>query len=280
MALDIVYGYQGKDHVKASQLGRLLAGTFGGGRYVLDTQDGLAAEMQTANTVRIGTGDLVMDNRYMTNEAYVDLTVDSGQSGYNRNDLVCAKYERAAGDDPDHSVEDVEFVVLKGTPTTGEATDPSYIAGDISAQDATAIYPLWRLPIEGLTVGEPVQLFEKLQTYSSFRDSVSREFGVASFPVGLTDNGCVLERYGYDVQLVVNVLSATSISSGQTLLTVPEGWRPSVELDIACALFDSTDYPIAGWVAVMPDGRVTVKDYLSGGREGRQVKAVCRFFTA
>ena len=176
MALDIVYGYQGKDHVKASQLGRLLAGTFGGGRYVLDTQDGLAAEMQTANTVRIGTGDLVMDNRYMTNEAYVDLTVDSGQSGYNRNDLVCAKYERAAGDDPDHSVEDVEFVVLKGTPTTGEATDPTYTAGDISAQDATAIYPLWRLPIEGLTVGEPVQLFEKLQTYSSFWDSVSREF--------------------------------------------------------------------------------------------------------
>lgn len=174
MALDIVYGYQGKDHVKASQLGRLLAGTIGAGRYVLDTQDGMAAKMQTANKVRIGTGDLVMDNRYVTNEAYQDLTVESGQSGYNRNDLVCVKYERAAGSDPDHSVESMELVVIKGTPTTGTASDPSYTAGDISAQDSAAIMPLWRLPINGLTVGNPVQLFKKHVSCSKFRDSVSQ----------------------------------------------------------------------------------------------------------
>lgn len=174
MALDIVYGYQGKDHVKASQLARLLSGTIGGGRYVLDTQDGLKATMQTANKVRIGTGDLVMDGRYITNEAYQELTVASGQSGYNRNDIVGVQYTRASGSDVDHSVETPTLKVLKGTQTTGSASDPSYTAGDIAAGDASAFMPLWRLPITGLNVGTPVKLFEKIAPYNEFRDSVSR----------------------------------------------------------------------------------------------------------
>ncbi len=175
MALDIVYGYQGKDHVKASQLARLLSGTIGEGRYVLGTQNKMAASMQTANKVRIQTGDLVMDGRYITNEAYQDLTVDSGQSGYKRNDLVGVQYTRASGSDADHAVETVSLVVKKGTQTTGTATDPSYTAGDISAGDASAFYPLWRLPINGLTVGTPVKLFEEAQTVSDLRDSISQK---------------------------------------------------------------------------------------------------------
>lgn len=174
MALDIVYGYQGKDHVKASQLARLLSGTIGEGRYVLGTQNKMAASMQTANKVRIQTGDLVMDGRYITNEAYQDLMVDSGQSGYKRNDLVGVQYTRASGSDADHAVETVSLVVKKGTQTTGTATDPSYTAGDISAGDASAFYPLWRLPINGLTVGTPVKLFEEAQTVSDLRDSISQ----------------------------------------------------------------------------------------------------------
>lgn len=184
MALDIVYGYQGKDHVKASQLARLLSGTIGEGRYVLGTQNAMAATMQTANKVRIGTGDLVMDGRYITNEAYQELTVESGQSGYNRNDLVGVQYSRASGSDADHSVETVSLVVKKGTQTSGDATDPSYTAGDIAAGDASAFYPLWRLPITGLNVGTPVKLFEELEPYSDFRDSVSQDLWSGSWSSG------------------------------------------------------------------------------------------------
>ena len=39
-------------------------------------------------------------------------------------------------------------------------------------------------------------------------------------------------------------------------------FAPSVELDFACVTFDDTSYPMAAWVAVMPDGRVMVKNYL------------------
>ena len=206
MALDIVYGYQGKDHVKASQLARLLSGTIGEGRYVLGTQNKMAASMQTANKVRIQTGDLVMDGRYITNEAYQDLTVDSGQSGYKRNDLVGVPYTRASGSDADHAVETVSLVVKKGTQTTGTATDPSYTAGDISAGDASAFYPLWRLPINGLTVGTPVKLFEEAQTVSDLRDSISR----------------VVEFEDVDV-LTGQTVAARSTAAGSVDVTVPPG---------------------------------------------------------
>lgn len=166
MALDVVYGKQKKDHVKASQLGRLLAGTTGGGRYVLGTQEHMAATMQTANLVRIGTGDFVMDNRYITNEAYVDLTVGSGQSGYNRNDLVCVRYERDGS-----GIETADLVVVKGTPTAGEAADPSFAHGSIVDGDSLAEFPLWRLPIEGLNVRTPVPVFDELEPYAKFRKS-------------------------------------------------------------------------------------------------------------
>ena len=205
MALDIVYGYQGKDHVKASQLARLLSGTIGEGRYVLGTQNEMAASMQTANKVRIATGDLVMDGRYITNEAYQDLTVDSGQSGYKRNDLVGVEYSRASGSDADHAVETVSLVVKKGTQTTGTATDPSYTAGDIAAGDASAFYPLWRLPINGLTVGTPVQLFNKAPSVADLRETISRKWASGSWSV-----------YQLNERLAVAVLKANMNISAQT----------------------------------------------------------------
>ena len=205
MALDIVYGYQGKDHVKASQLARLLSGTIGEGRYVLGTQNEMAASMQTANKVRIATGDLVMDGRYITNEAYQDLTVDSGQSGYKRNDLVGVEYSRASGSDADHAVETVSLVVKKGTQTTGTATDPSYTAGDIAAGDASAFYPLWRLPINGLTVGTPVQLFEKAPSVADLRETISRKWASGGWSV-----------YQLNERLAVAVLKANMSISAQT----------------------------------------------------------------
>lgn len=87
-----------------------------------------------------------------------------------------------------------------------------------------------------------------------------------------SNNGCRLERHGADVQLVVNALRATSAPAGSAVLTLPEGYAPAVELDIACLLFDSSSYPMIGWVAVMPDGGVYVKNYLSDGHDGLQIK--------
>lgn len=170
MAFDGVFAFQGKDHITASQLGRIVEGVAGKGRYVLPTLNQMTAEMQTANKVRVGTGDLVMDGRVVTNEAAVDLTVESGTSGYKRNDLVVCRYTKNAST----GVENFAAEVVKGTPTTGTAADPEVTEGDISTGSVSAVMPLWRIPLNGITPGAPVRIAPVASTLKTLGDSVSR----------------------------------------------------------------------------------------------------------
>lgn len=171
MAFDGVLAFRGKNHITASQLGRIVEGVAGKGRYILPTLHGLKATMQTANKVRVDTGDLVMDGRVVTNEKAVDLVVESGTSGYKRNDLVVCHYRK----DASTGVETFPAEVIKGTPTTGTPADPTYDAGDISAGGSEAIMPLWRIPIDGITPGTPVQVADTAQSLKSLGDSVSQD---------------------------------------------------------------------------------------------------------
>ena len=180
--MDIVIGYQGKDHVKAEQLRRLIAGMAGDGTYVLGTQNELAATMVTANQVRIDTGDIVAaGGAYATVETPETLTVESGATGQKRHDLVVARYEK----DASTSVESMELAVVKGTAVSfGDPVDPEVQDGSIIDGDSPVEVPLWRIPIDGLAPGTPVALFETIPTIDSLRDSVSRILDVPN--VGIT----------------------------------------------------------------------------------------------
>ena len=169
--MDIVIGYQNKEHVTAEQLGRAIAGLAGDGTYLLATQNGLAASMQTANQVRIDTGDLIAQGRVLTVETPETLTVESGVTGEKRNDLVVARYEK----DPSSNVESAELVVVKGTPVSyGDPSDPSVNEGSILDGDSPVDVPLYRIPIDGLAPGTPERLIESTPSITDLRDSVSR----------------------------------------------------------------------------------------------------------
>ena len=168
--MEIVIGFQGREHVTPGQLGRIIGGLAGTGEYVLETQNELAATMQSANQIQISTGDLVMQGRGATVEAPETLTIESGVSGQNRNDLVVARYEKNASS----SVEKCELKVIKGTAVSGTATDPSCTKGDIIGGDLVNEMPLWRVPIEGITPGTPVKLFETIPSIDGLRDFVSQ----------------------------------------------------------------------------------------------------------
>lgn len=175
--MDIVIGFQGKEHITASQVGRILAGMAGEGVYVLATQNQLAATMQTANQVRIDTGDLVMHGRVATVETPETLTVESGATGQKRNDLVVARYQK----DASSSVESIQLVVVKGTPVSyGDSSDPQINGGSILDGDSPVDVPLWRIPIDGLAPGTPVKLFEVAPSADGLRDSVSQMVSVWS----------------------------------------------------------------------------------------------------
>lgn len=181
--MEIVTGFQGKNHVTARQISRLLRGALGPGTYVLDTLDQLAAEVLTANTVRVGTGDVVIDGTFYTNEAPEELVIENGVTGLNRNDLIVCRYTKAEPSVDEEGnvdytiprIEDGVLAVVKGTPTSGTPVDPELHSASVYDENTNlSEEALYRLPITGLSVGEPVPLFQKFTPAQEFRDSLSQ----------------------------------------------------------------------------------------------------------
>lgn len=185
MAFDGVISFQGKDHITAPQIGRLIAGVAGSVRGILQTQNQIKAAMQTANRVRIDTGDVLFDARMVTNEEPFELNVANGRAGYKRNDLVVLKYSKQVG-----GVEKFTCEVIQGTPTNqGNPVDPTYVKGDILSGSTTACMPLYRLPINGITVGEPVSLLPTIKVLGEEKEDTSKHWTI------LQDDGVCRVRY-------------------------------------------------------------------------------------
>ena len=185
MALELIDGFAGKAHIGSDDLAALNSGCFGTGDYVFNYGQNLKATMTNANTCTIGTGALVSKGRRSVNLASTALTVQSGAQGQKRNDLVVARYAKASGT----NVESCTLTVIKGTPVSyGTAADPSVTANDMK---------LWRIPIDGITPGTPVQLFETIPSIDALRDSVSQKVlfsGEAWGQVSLAEDAGAFDR--------------------------------------------------------------------------------------
>lgn len=156
--LHLVTGYAGYEHVTAADQGAFNVALLGADQFVIDKGNKLAATVVTNNKIQIADGDIYMQGRYirLNSGEKVDLVIDSGKSGYMRNDLIVARYTKNA----ETGVEEVNLAVIKGTNTTGTPADPAHTSGDIVEGKAkTNEMPLYRVPIDGLNVQDLVPLF-------------------------------------------------------------------------------------------------------------------------
>lgn len=160
MSVNIVTGLTGKSHVTSAQDGRKNAFAFGSGRYVFDSGSKFAYELVSNNLVKILDGDLIDQGRHICTDQndYTELTIDNGISGNNRKDLIVMRYQKNA----DTSIESASLVVIKGTSTSGVASDPDYTEGDILSGDLVDDFPLYRVNLTGLSITSVDQLFETL----------------------------------------------------------------------------------------------------------------------
>ena len=220
MAFDGVISFQGKDHITAPQIGRLIAGVAGSVRGILQTQNQIKAAMQTANRVRIDTGDVLFDARMVTNEEPFELNVANGRAGYKRNDLVVLKYSKQVG-----GVEKFTCEVIQGTPTNqGNPVDPTYVKGDILSGSTTACMPLYRLPIDGITVGEPVSLLPTIKVLGEEKEDTSKHWTT------LQDDGICRVRYCIrGGMLYLDCYLAAGYSTRTTTAQMPKELLPSIE---------------------------------------------------
>lgn len=160
MAFEIVDGMTGTKHISSDDLSALNVATIGKADCVLKYGDDFALTMQSANSATLGTGVGMVGGKRFWNQAATSLTVQSGTQGKKRNDLVVARYAKTSA-----GIESITPVVIKGTPTTGTAADPDVTANDLK---------LWRVPLDGISVGDPVKLFEPVASLATLGDSVSQ----------------------------------------------------------------------------------------------------------
>lgn len=186
--MNLVTGHAGTEHVTAADAGMLNAAIVGGGQYVMNIGGKFAATVASSNKITISDGMLLMQGRQARIDAggSVDVAIENGAVGYNRNDLIVARYTKNT-----QGVEEMNLVCIKGTAVTGEAADPAYTSGDILSGAATQNdMPLYRVKLNGITVQTPEPLFTAANSLQD-HEKASNPHKVTAEQVGAKKSGTV-----------------------------------------------------------------------------------------
>ena len=222
--MEIVTGKAGVPHVSSADDGRRIAGEVGTGSYVLQTGGKLAPSLVDANTVRIATGDMIVQGRHIGVTAPEDVKVASGSQGKKRMDYICVHYTRDVSGSSPTLVETVEWKVLQGTPGSSAAA-PSVPKGSILDGDADVTVPICSVTFDGLTTGQPKLLIPELTPLADLGDSVSPT-------VLYSDASWLVVSYGMLCIAIAKNVKVTG--SGWTLkdcpYILPQDKRPKKEI--------------------------------------------------
>jgi hypothetical protein len=216
MTIELVDGKAGVEHISSEDKAIIHQAKFGKSDMVFDWGDAFKCSMSSSNRATIGTGCASIQGLDWHITAAESVTISNGSQGMKRNDIICAHYHR----DSETGNELVELVVLKGSPNATAAADPKVPSGKILSGAVDAYMPLWRIPLDGITVGTPVRLFTPR---GALWDSVTQTLIKSQYG---TVTGV---KSGKIAQISINWKSASTDSWGSGQFgTIPEGWRPAV----------------------------------------------------
>lgn len=270
--MELVTGFAGTAHIDPVDTAHVHAASFGPGAYLLDTQNKMAAELETANKLVIDKGDLMIQGHHFTVIEPEDVALQSGVSGQKRNALVCAKYNK----DANTGVETGSWVVKYGDSTTGTPTDPTVTTGDIL--DGGALVheePVYRIEYDGITPSDPILLLDEFTNNAAFRDSI---YQVEDVTVTMTNaNGPIFaKRSGSEVKLYI---------AGAQLKTQLNAWSPREVASIPAELAPkkavlstlTTDNGVAAF-QVKTDGKITIEARSASLKQGLSMYGYVSWF--
>lgn len=167
MAIELVTGKKGTQHITSSQHGKLYAGIVGTGEYVFgNIGSACAASIVTANEIAIADGIILMQGREIEIDlAGVSVNIDSGTQGNYRNDLIVVTYNKEATT----SLEESTITVIKGEifPDASAVVDPDYTHGDILNGEIYNEMPLYRVSLNGVNVTAVTPVFTEINSEQS-----------------------------------------------------------------------------------------------------------------
>ena len=218
MTIELVDGKAGTAHISSEDKAIIHQAKFSKSDVVFDWGDAFKCTMGSANRATIGTGCASIQGLDWHITAAESVTISNGSQGMKRNDIICAHYHRNAS----NGNENVELTALKGTPNATAAADPTIPSGKILSGAVDAYMPLWRIPLDGITVGTPVRLFTPR---GALWDSVTQTLITSQ-------HGTVTGvKTGNVAQINVAWKSANTASWGSgNFGIIPEGWRPVADV--------------------------------------------------
>lgn len=155
MTIELVDGKAGVAHISSEDKAIIHQAKFSKSDVVYDWGDSFKCSMSSSNRATVGTGCASIQGLDWHITAAESVTISNGSQGMKRNDIICAHYHR----DSKTGNENVALTVLKGSPNATAAADPKVPSGKILSGAVDAYMPLWRIPLDGITVGTPVRLF-------------------------------------------------------------------------------------------------------------------------
>lgn len=220
MTIELVDGKAGVAHISSEDKAIIHQAKFSKSDVVFDWGDAFKCSMSSPNRATIGTGCASIQGLDWHITAAESVTISNGSQGVKRNDIICAHYHR----DSKTGNELVELTVLKGTPNATTAADPTIPSGKILSGAVDAYMPLWRIPLDGITVGTPVRLFTQK---GALWDSVTL----------YNADGFVVIKAG--ILMLVKFSGAIGVGSWdakQCKYVLPEAYRPPIEVNSMCCV--------------------------------------------
>lgn len=249
MTIELVDGKAGVAHISSEDKAIIHQAKFSKSDVVFDWGDAFKCSMSSSNRATVGTGCASIQGLDWHITSAESVTISNGSQGMKRNDIICAHYHR----DSKTGNENVALTVLKGSPNATTAADPAIPSGKILSGAVDAYMPLWRIPLNGITVGTPVRLFTPR---GALWDSVTqpKHRNVLKSKTFGGMNVLAVRNLGAVTIWVAQVGSIRTTAEGVVIGTVEDDSRPAVP--VRC-LF-GTNNGVWGIVCVDTGGNITL----------------------
>lgn len=231
-----------------------------GGDGVYDIGEMLKATVLSNNNVRIGNGVLSVGGHIARIKYgdYEEMTIDNGESGKNRNDLIVARFSTTGFG----GVDEFSLEVKKGVAVTGEAKDPEVETGNLYEGETIREFPLHRVRLEGISIVAVDQLFAVRKTNEQLQkevDELNRKLDQESSTKVM---GFSFLRRGNEVLMthnsILEVVEAGHVYTNQG--SIPMGYRPVLDLSAIPGLITDGNNKIRGtwWLVANSTGSINV----------------------
>ena len=169
-ALTVNTAAEAAGHIYAEDDAAIFQSMFGGDG-VLNIGNCLKSTVISNNKVRISDGVLSVGGHIgrLSHADYQDMTIENGATGYNRNDIIYARFLTSG------NVDSFILAVKKGTATTGTAMDPALVQGNLYEGAVERDYPLYRVKLSGLSIASVDQLFTVIPTIPDLKAQMAKD---------------------------------------------------------------------------------------------------------